>query len=87
MLTITKNVKITPELNQWLEDEAARKLTSVSAIVRELILGAMFITTRGKEKEYECCGCGELVKESDLKCSPADGCCCHFSANEDQYDR
>jgi hypothetical protein len=58
MLTITKNVKITPELNQWLEEEAARKLTSVSAIVRELILGAMFITTRGKE---------DAVKELTLK--------------------
>jgi hypothetical protein len=83
MKTIPKNIKITPELNQWLEDQAVKRLTSVSAIIRELILGAMH--TRGKV--YECSGCGKSVKEEDLKCDPGDGCECHYSANEDEFDR
>jgi len=83
-ITVAKNIKITPELNDWLESEAKKKLTSVSSIIRQLILDAI---TRGKVEMFECPECGEEFPVDQMRCDPEDGCDCHNVYPEDEFDR
>jgi hypothetical protein len=39
-----------------------------------------------KQEEVECSGCGKLISKEDLRCDPADGCCCHIDCNEDNFN-